>query len=282
MKEFLPPPAEPFFLKTESGECFCLYYAPHPDRPYFGAFIYIHPFADEMNKSRRMAALQTRALATMGYGVLQIDLLGCGDSSGEFRDAHWNIWKQNISSAKQWLESHTSVPISLWGLRLGAILALDFAKNSEDTIDKIILWKPIINGKSFLTQFLRLQLANKILVANDKTTHSVQTIRDSLAAGTTVEIAGYELTPNLATAIDNIKMADMSVMNSTIHWFEIVAEVNSSITPSVEKVIKAWEQKGNPVQVHLVPGIQFWTTQEITICPELISATSEQFAVSVS
>ena len=49
-----------------------------------------------MNKSRRMAALQARAFAEMGFGVLQIDLFGCGDSSGDFSDARWDIWKQDL------------------------------------------------------------------------------------------------------------------------------------------------------------------------------------------
>jgi alpha/beta superfamily hydrolase len=40
-----------------------------------------------MNKARRMAALQARALAALGYGVLLLDLHGCGDSSGDFGDS---------------------------------------------------------------------------------------------------------------------------------------------------------------------------------------------------
>ncbi|MBK8384562.1 MAG: hypothetical protein IPL11_02315 [Candidatus Accumulibacter sp.] len=41
------------------------------------------------NKSWRIVPLQARALATAGYAVLQIDLMGCGDSSGDFGDATW-------------------------------------------------------------------------------------------------------------------------------------------------------------------------------------------------
>jgi len=38
-----------------------------------------------MNKSRRMAALQARVFAAMGFGVLQIDLFGCGDSRANLK-----------------------------------------------------------------------------------------------------------------------------------------------------------------------------------------------------
>jgi len=76
-------PAEPFFLKTATGKRFCLYHAPASGRKCPGVFIYVHPFGDEMNKSRRMAALQARAFAESGFGVLQIDLYGCGDSAAD-------------------------------------------------------------------------------------------------------------------------------------------------------------------------------------------------------
>src|SRR6476620_8431972 len=127
-------PAEPFFLQTDRGRRFCLYHAPRAEKECRGAFIYVHPFGEEMNKSRRMAAMQARAFAAMGFGVLQIDLFGCGDSSGEFREARWNIWKQDLAVARSWLGNRVAAPVSLWGLRLGALLALDFARSSANTI----------------------------------------------------------------------------------------------------------------------------------------------------
>jgi len=76
-----------------------------------------------MNKARRMAALQSRRLAAAGYSVLQIDLFGCGDSSGDFADARWEIWKQDLRLALGWLKPRVAGPLGLWGLRLGATLA---------------------------------------------------------------------------------------------------------------------------------------------------------------
>ena len=72
----------PFFLRFTAGNRFCLLHA--TDRRAVGAVLYVHPLAEEMNKSRRMAALQARALAASGWVVLQVDLFGCGDSDGDF------------------------------------------------------------------------------------------------------------------------------------------------------------------------------------------------------
>jgi len=269
------PPAESFFLKTESGDRFCLYHAPHPNKECRGVFIYVHPFGDEMNKSRRMVALQARAFATMGFGVLQMDLFGCGDSNGEFGKARWDIWKQDLEIAWSWLENRATTSISLWGLRLGALLALDFARSSTNIIDKIILWQPVISGELFLTQFLRLRLANEMLAGGSEKTTGTQAIRSSLAIGERLEVAGYELAPDLAVAIDSLRAIKLLVPKVPVHWFEIVSKSGRTMPPAGAKVVRAWEKEGSNPQVHLVPCVPFWATQEITECPELISATTK-------
>src|SRR5690242_15613852 len=185
-----------------------------------------------MNKSGRLAAMQARAFAAMGFSVLQIDLFGCGDSSGEFRDARWDIWKHDLSVAKRWIENRASSPASLWGLRLGALLALDFAKSSGDSFDQIILWQPVTNGELFLNQFLRLETAKEIFTGTGtEKTSQKNKMRDCLANGQTLAIAGYELVSELAAAIYNLKADELIVTNSTIHWFENVSASNRSMTP---------------------------------------------------
>lgn len=273
-------PAKPFFLNADSGKRFCLYYAPLPGRECRGVFIYVHPFGDEMNKSRRMVAMQARAFAAIGFGVLQMDLFGCGDSSGEFGDARWNVWKQDLFVAMNWLGDRVNAPVSLWGLRLGALLALDFARSWENTIDQIVLWQPVINGESFMNQFLRLRLANEMLAAGvdgGKAT-GTRTMRNQLANGETLEVAGYELAPDLAMAIDRLKAAELAVAKSTIHWLEIVAEPGRAMPPAGAKVISAWKQEDVDLHLHLVSCLPFWATQEISECAELVSATTDIFA----
>ena len=219
-----------------------------------------------------MAAMQARAFAEAGFGVLQIDLFGCGDSDGEFSHARWDIWKQDLFLAWNWLENRTDVPISLWGLRLGALLALDFARNWEKPIDKIILWQPVINGTSFLNQFLRLRMANEMLADGSAKTTGTSMLRDSLANGQVLEVAGYELVSSLTDAIDSLRVAELAVGKSIVHWFEIVAEPGRSMAPAGINAINQWKRNGIDPHVHLVPCPPFWATQEIAECPELISA----------
>lgn len=269
-------PAEPFFLKTEFGDCFCLYHTPHPDKKCLGGFIYVHPFGEEMNKSRRMVALQARVFAAMGFGVLQIDLFGCGDSQGEFVNARWDIWKQNLEVARNWLEKRITAPISLWGLRLGALLALDFARSSKKKFERIILWQPVINGELFLTQFLRLRVANEMLGSTNEKSSGTKALRSSLAAGEQIEVAGYELTYELTSVIENLRAINLTVSEVFLDWFEIVSNSSRAMSPASRKVVKKWEkEKNGNLNVHLVLCTPFWATQEISECPGLVSATAE-------
>lgn len=63
-----------------------------------GTVVFAPAFAEEMNKSRRMTARMARALAADGWRVVQRDLLGCGDSAGDFGDATWAAWLDDVEA----------------------------------------------------------------------------------------------------------------------------------------------------------------------------------------
>ena len=76
---------EPFFLDRASGSLFAIHH--RAGAAPCGTVLFIPPFAEEMNRARRMVALQARDLAAAGWDVLQLDLFGTGDSQGDFGDA---------------------------------------------------------------------------------------------------------------------------------------------------------------------------------------------------
>ena len=158
-------PAEPFFLQADCGRRFCLYHAPRAEKECRGAFIYVHPFGEEMNKSRRMAALQARAFAAMGFGVLQIDLFGCGDSSGDFSDARWDIWKRGSAIASTWLMNVSRHLSACGDCALAHCSRSISPENLHKKLDRLFYGSPSSAVNRFLTQFLRLRLANEMLSA---------------------------------------------------------------------------------------------------------------------
>ena len=271
-----PPSAQAFFLEAKTGQRFCLFHPPAPGR-YRGALLYVHPFGDEMNRSRRMAALQSRALAALGYGVLQIDLHGCGDSGGEFADARWEGWHDDLAAGSDWLAAHSPGPLSLLGLRLGALLALDYAGSERHQFARLVLWQPVLSGAAYLTQLLRLRLAGSMLAAGDAG-GGTKALRARLAAGETLEIGGYELAPALAEAIGRLEAAALALPACPLYWFEVVPAATPGVPLAAERVGGAWRARGAAPQLQAVAGPPFWSTPELSECPALLAATAALFA----
>ncbi len=269
------PRAQPLFLPAQDGQRFCLYHP--PQGVCRGAVLYLHPFGEEMNKSRRMAAMTARALAAQGYGVFQLDLHGCGDSSGEAGDARWSIWRDDVARAAAWLHTTLGQPLTLWGLRTGALLALDCA--SSCAAARLVLWQPVPSGATFLTQFLRLKTASEMLAeGGDKGGTGTKALREQLRGGEVLEIAGYDLTPEMADAFDALDLAKLTVTDCPVHWLELVPEAGRALPPAAARVAASWQQAGVDLHAITVPGLPFWATQEITECAALVDATCTLFA----
>lgn len=263
---------EIFFLPFEKGDLFSIYYHPINDSSEKGAILYIHPFADEMNKSRRMAALQAVSFARLGFGVLQIDLPGCGDSQGEFGGATWDAWKDSINTAVHWLNMKGNGSIYLWGLRLGVLLMMDWAKDASISIENYIFWQPVLNGALAMNQFFRLASASRMM---GKDGESLKEIREKISQGQVVEIGGYELNPDLLKAIENMKMEDLSPpKGSRIIWKDISLNDPPDIGPASRKVIDLLEQNNCRIDTKSITGNAFWNSVEISTLPDLITSTT--------
>ena len=280
---------EIFFLPVaarhteDAGQRLCVYYPAQQngaESAPLGLVLYIHPFAEEMNKSRRMAALQSRALAQAGFAVLQIDLLGCGDSSGDFGDATWDQWVNDVVVGYQWIrDKHSAdaskgkVPVLLWGLRVGCLLAVEAANQIEEPCN-FLFWQPPASGKPLLQQFLRLKVAGDMLTGQSKGV--MEGMRQQLAGGSPVEVAGCLLAPGLASGLEQAALLPPAASVSILHveWFELSTREDASLSPISAKTVEAWEQAGCRVNSHLVSGPAFWQTTEIEDAPLLIDATT--------
>lgn len=264
---------EAFYLPATLGQRFCLFHRPdlvasrlEAER---GAVVYIHPFAEEMNKSRRMAALQSRALAAAGFAVLQIDLYGCGDSSGDFGDATWESWLEDVALGLRWLQQRSNSPLWLWGLRAGCLLANEIAQRHHHSCN-LLFWQPVIAGKQHLQQFLRLKIAGDLAGGESKA--KMERLRAQLEQGEPVEIAGYLLSPGLA---DGLVQAELNAPTSfsRLEWLEVSAKINAGLSPAASLRVKSWQSTNGAVRASPVCGPAFWQTSEIAECPTLLEVT---------
>ncbi len=271
MKAPMPstPRVEPFFFDADPGTRFSLYHAPAPQVAPRGAILYVHPFAEELNRSRRMAALMARRFAAMGFAVLQIDLFGCGDSCGDFNAARWELWKRDLDTARAWLAERSTGPMHLWGLRLGGLLALDYAAGAP--VDGLILWQPFLNGRTCINQFLRQRTDGAIV-------RSSSALRTELLTRGTLEVDGYELTAALSQAIDACDAATLSPPGCQVHWFATGQPAPVRLAASAARLQQRWDASGSQLHFEALEGLPFWTGQ-YPECNALLDATSAAFAV---
>jgi len=260
-----------FFLQAGGEQRLCLFHAPahaFSESPR-GRVLYLHPFAEEMNKTRRMAALACRALADAGYAVLQMDLRGCGDSSADFGDASWSDWQADVRLGLDWLDRQVpGAPLWLWGLRTGCLLAAaDWGRPLN-----YLFWQPMTNGKLALQQFLRLKLAAEMASGAGK--GLMDQMKTELAAGRPVEIAGYRLGGSLALGLEAARLAPAGTPGR-VEWLELSTREDAVLTPVSEQAVQAWQDAGWQVRTQIVQGPGFWATSEIELAPALIARTVE-------
>ena len=272
-----PISVKPAFIPASAGDLFTLYLCGKDTPPTEHTVLFLPPFAEELNKSRRMIALQAQQFARAGLGVLIPDLYGTGDSEGDFSQASWQLWQRDVATAVDWLLDQGVARITLWGMRLGAHLALESIPLLAGRLERILLWAPVIRGDQMMTQFLRLRLAADMMTEGEKI--STQDLRAQLAAGREVEVAGYTLSARLVSEVDKLNLTTL-IPDAwpPIDWFDLAATGSTSPNVAGQRVRTAWSDAGAQVRHHLVTGASFWNTPEITLVPELLARTSEVMA----
>lgn len=270
-----------FHPAADGGQRLYLHHRPAADEPLHGALVYVHPWAEEMNKSRRMVSMAARAFASAGWAVLQLDLLGCGDSSGDFADATWDSWTQDTETAARWMrQQHAGVPLWLWGLRTGALLC---GANARTLDAHLLFWQPVQQGRQALQQFLRLKAAAQLADGGGKAI--LESARAELAGGRHVNVGGYELGPELAAGLERATLAPpdlhqpQGVNPRRLVWLELSNQPEPTLSPAAQSALVKWEAAGWHSTARAVGGPPFWQTTEIETAPALIPATLEALAM---
>lgn len=263
---------EAFFHLRGQGERFFLLHRPESPKSSKGALLHIHAFAEEMNKSRRAVSQAARLLASRGWWVLQHDLLGCGDSSGDFGDATWNAWIEDTESAFKWLAERSGATPVLWGLRVGCLLAGAVGYRLSPA-PKFLFWQPVLSGRLFLNQFLRLKVAGSVLTESRQAV-STKELLQSLKDGQPLSVAGYRLTSDLALPMGETEFRLPVDGIGKILLCEMAAATGEkTLSPGLASKVLEWQAAGCQVDWETVDDLPFWQTQEIVDGPGFQAAT---------
>ena len=133
-----------------------------------------------------------------------------------------------------------------------------------------LFWQPTTSGKVVLQQLLRLRLAAEMQGSSAKAV--MESMRNQLAAGNSVEVSGYRLSPALAAGIGRAVLTP-PVAPCRVTWLEVSTRDDAALLPASVTEIAHWEKAGCLVRAAVTRGASFWQTAEIEEAPALIDAT---------
>jgi pimeloyl-ACP methyl ester carboxylesterase len=188
----------PFFFGSSSRRLFGIYSMAQANAvaATSRAAVLCYPWGPEYQYSHRSMRHLAVALAQAGVHVLRFDYLGTGDSDGNARDFGLTDWMKDIESAIEELKDTAGVSrVSLIGLRLGALLAAQVAAAGQSTVDRLVLWDPVVSGPRYLEEIEQVaDLEGAPSTPNDG--HSVQGF--PFAAALSSEIRSADLVQTMA------------------------------------------------------------------------------------
>ena len=258
------------FIPGARGQLFAALRHPGPGRTCTRALLCVMPLAEEMNRSRRLVALQSRVLAAAGMAVLCVDPYGCGDSEGEFADADWQTWVDDLHAARDWLGTRTGLPVDVWAIRHGALLAADAFRAALPQV--VLLWQPVVSGSAALREMLRVSVASGMLNGRDRP-RGVDALREALFAGETIDVGGYPITPQLARALDAASLDPWPFGDARGAWIEVSGNPPEAQGRPGAPAADRCRIPGGTLHERVVTGRRFWSAPDVFEFDELITET---------
>lgn len=236
--------------------------------------IILQPFAEEQNRIRHLIRKLAESLQKQGWQILLPDNYGTGDSDGDLDTATTTLWREDLIQLLQMLRDDGFEQVSFIAIRFGCLQLFDLL-NKHDlplTPGKLILWQPMFDVAKFWQQFARIKVAEAM--ANG-TKSSQKALEQQLDDGTTLEIAGYPISPKFYQSLQQMQCNLPAVLTQfTLSWFETSQLDNTSLP--VQKMLQQLQQQQNVI-FNQIKAEPYWQTAELASADTLIALTVQQF-----
>lgn len=141
----------PFFFGSSRRRLFGVYTPAAELDVSPAAVVLCQPWGTEYIHAHRAMVRLGETLSRTRFHVLRFDYYGSGDSGGDFGEVELEGWRSDIrTAADECLSMSGASRISLVGLRIGANLAADVARDLAD-LDALVAWDPIVDGAAYAT-----------------------------------------------------------------------------------------------------------------------------------
>lgn len=185
-----------------------------PDTPPRQAWLFLNPFGQEAVRASPMYRSLADRLVRNGNAVLRFDYHGSGDSAGEARHQSLEDWIDDSVHAMRTLQATArAARIRMFGVALGATLAVLAAAKQPAAVESILAWEPIIDGTAYL-QALMATHRREIASAFDLSWSEVQTRFGEPEPQVPGRLLGFELGPAMVDALAAFKALPLAALES--------------------------------------------------------------------
>ena len=189
---------------------------------------------EEKRCAQRAMTVCAHALADAGAAVLHVDLYGTGNSAGDLAGATMTRWQADIATGADWLAAHhPGAPLTLLGCRAGGLLAANSIANGLDA-DTLILWQPILAGRSYLQQ-----LRTRRMIQDKITGEAPPVVGD-------FEVEGQDLSPELFATLQELRMPPELPPALKVRLLQ--CSFNEKITMEYTKQLAQWGEGRVPAR----------------------------------
>ncbi|MEM9289658.1 MAG: hypothetical protein AAGA36_15075 [Pseudomonadota bacterium] len=227
------------------------------------AIIFVQPFAEEMNRCRRLISLCQQALSDQSICSLTLDYFGTGDSAGEFEDARLQTWIEDINTACDLARHSGAQELCLVGIRFGGLLA-QLVANSRSDVTSIYCVQPQQDLSRAMRQFLRIAFASLDPADGDGPVAPLPSPSKQLAAGATVCVGGYKMTPHLFSDFDETKLPSRieccvtSIFVGLSARYQDSAATKTSLSSADQRIFEDIEGRAQFARSMLINDVQIW------------------------
>lgn len=117
------------------------------------AVLLCNPLGQESVRLHRFYRVLAERLSRLGIAVLRFDYYATGESAGEEVEGRLARWCDDVLEAhRELIRLSGAKKISWIGARLGGSIALQAATRLSGSLDRLILWEPVLDGPAYLAE----------------------------------------------------------------------------------------------------------------------------------
>ena len=240
-----------------------------PSRQLFGLFqspsgnvgrqhgvLLCNPFGQEAIRAHRLLRILADRLSRNGFHVLRFDYFATGDSDGNDDEGNLRTWAADTLRAHEELARLSGCRKRSWfGLRLGATIAALASATTEASLERLVMWDPIIDGAGYL---IELEMAHdKTLefdgndIAGPPETPPMQATSDF------AEALGFPLTPDFQQEIRALWIGSVAASRAAQ-----VTLIGCSASKDPVALERLFEAGGVPFVFRPIGSRIVWTSDE--------------------